>query len=103
MFHSPAAHDNLLLEPVLGAAVAGQPRLPVVGFAADHQTVEEEDVALVFGPDFCQSSFHDELVAALANVFAFPAIDIFLDFVHFLDGQVFASDLPVIEATHRLP
>lgn len=74
----------------------------MIGLAADHQAIEEEDVALVFCPDPRQCALHDELVAALANVFALPAIDVPLNLVHLLDGQVFALHLLTVEAARRL-
>lgn len=103
-----AVHDahlpqhELLLQPVLGAgARAGQPRA-LVGLAADHQAVEQEVVALVFGAGAQQRALQDELAAALADVFALPAVDALLDLVHALDGQVLAADLPAVQAAQRL-
>lgn len=74
----------------------------MVGLAADHQAIEEEDVTLVLGTHPCQCALHYKLVAALANVFALPAIDVPLDLVHLLDGQVLALHLLTVEAAGRL-
>lgn len=74
----------------------------MVGLAADHQAVEEEDVTFVLGAHPHQRSLHDELVAALADVSALPAVDVPLDLVHFLDGQVLALHLLTVEAAGRL-
>lgn len=74
----------------------------MVGLAAYHQAIEEEDVAFVLGTHPCQCPLHYKLVAALANVFAFPAIDVPLDLVHLLDGQVLALHLLTVEAAGRL-
>lgn len=74
----------------------------MVALAADHQAVEEEDVALVFGPHPCQRTLHDELVAGMADIFALPAVDVPLNLVHLLDGQVFALHLLTVEAAGRL-
>lgn len=74
----------------------------MVGLAADHEAVEQEDVALVFGSDPRERALHDELVAALADVFALPAVDVPLDLIHLLDGQVFALHLLAVEAARRL-
>lgn len=74
----------------------------MVGLAADHQAIEEEDVALVLGAHPRQRALHYELVADLPDVFALPAIDVPLDLVHLLDGQVFALHLLTVEAAGRL-
>lgn len=74
----------------------------MIGLAADHQAVEEEDVALVLGAHPRQRALHYKLVAALADVFALPAVDVPLDLVHLLDGQVLALHLLTVEAAGRL-
>lgn len=102
IFLAHLPHEELLLEPVLGGAGSRQTRLAVVGLAADHEAVEQEDVALVFGSDPRERALHDELVAALADVFALPAVDVPLDLIHLLDGQVFALHLLAVEAARRL-
>lgn len=74
----------------------------MVGLAADHQAVEEEDVALVLGAHPRQCALHYKLVADLADVLALPAVDVPLDLVHLLDGQVLALHLLTVEAAGRL-
>lgn len=59
-------------------------------------------MALVFSTDPRERPLHDELVAALADVFALPAVDVPLDLIHLLDGQMFALHLLTVEAARRL-
>lgn len=96
------AHEELFFQPVFGSTGPRQAWLSVVGLAANHQAIEEEDVALVLGTYPCQRALHYKLVAALADVFALPAIDVPLDLVHLLDGQVLALHLLTVEAAGRL-
>lgn len=96
------AHEELFFQPVFGSTGPRQAWLSVVGLAANHQAIEEEDVALVLGTYPCQRALHYKLVAALPDVFALPAIDVPLDLVHLLDGQVLALHLLTVEAAGRL-
>ena len=97
------AHEKLFFKPILcSGAGTRQPWWAVVGLTADHQAVKEEDVALVFGTHTSQRALHYELVAALADVLSLPAVDVLLDLVHLLDGEVLPLHLMAVETTRRL-
>lgn len=93
---------ELLLQAVLRPV--SRPREPgaLIGLAADHEAIEQEVVPLVLGAGSYERPLQDELAAALADVFALPAVDALLDLVHALDGELLAAVLPAVQAVHGL-
>lgn len=59
-------------------------------------------MSLVLGAGSYKRPLQDELAAALTDVFSLPAVDALLNLVHAFDGELFATNLPAVQAVHGL-